>query len=785
MDLFRNGLIPDPFWGANEGRLQWIEEKDWIYQIEFDLQVPVYEHIELVAEGLDTVTEIRLNNSLVARTDNMFIGCRYDIHAGLKQFGNTLELEFSSPLRIIRQRRKPGDAEEWNDPVGGSSHLRKEPCSFGWDWGPRFATSGIYLPIGLESWNHNRIETVRLRQVHEHGEVELQLQPEFATDRPVEYRGSLYFNGNLLERFSGPSVRIQSPRLWWPNGHGDQPLYDLHLEVLAENGLTVDRWERRIGLRTIELDRHQDAFGESFQFKVNNRPIFAKGANWIPAHSFVTEASPAIYKDLINSAAAVGMNMLRVWGGGIYEKDLFYELCDEKGLLVWQDFMFACALYPGHEAFLQSVRREAAHQIKRLAHHASLALWCGNNELEQKPDEIRKTQERKRAYEVLFYQLLPETVAACDGTTAYWPSSPHNPVGYAQGPNSEEGGDSHLWDVWHLRKPAKHYEQQVTRFCSEFGMQSYSSPQIAATFCSPDRFNIQGPEMENHQKNTAGNEIIFDYISKRYRFPKDYAALAYLSQLNQAYCVKIAIEHFRRSMPQTMGALYWQLNDCWPVASWSSIEFGGRWKAVHYEVKRAFAPALVSVHVPGDEVAGIGNQIRSTIHGLHIYTVFDGLTDRAATLRWRLLHIDGELLQKGQKNVALRYGQSIRQLSIDFKVQIVRHGAPDLLLRVELINEAEVLSEQTVFFTAPKRLNLREGPISASFSTRGDFVDMTLSSRVFQHSVLIDFEDIECTLAENFIDLFPDEERRIPVRTTASVQALQAAFRSRSLIDSF
>jgi beta-mannosidase len=238
-------------------------------------------------------------------------------------------------------------------------------------------------------------------------------------------------------------------------------------------------------------------------------------------------------------------------------------------------------------------------------------------------------------------------------------------------------------------------------------------------------------------------------------------------------------------MPQTMGALYWQLNDCWPVASWSSIEFGGRWKAVHYEVKRAFAPALVSVHVPGDEVAGIGNQIRSTIHGLHIYTVFDGLTDRAATLRWRLLHIDGELLQKGQKNVALRYGQSIRQLSIDFKVQIVRHGAPDLLLRVELINEAEVLSEQTVFFTAPKRLNLREGPISASFSTRGDFVDMTLSSRVFQHSVLIDFEDIECTLAENFIDLFPDEERRIPVRTTASVQALQAAFRSRSLIDSF
>jgi beta-mannosidase len=785
MDLFRNGLIQDPFWGDNEQHLQWIEEKDWIYQTEFDLQIPDCEHIELVADGLDTVAEIRLNNGFVARTDNMFIGYRYDIHAGLKQLGNILEIKFASPLKIIRKRQQPDDAEEWNDPVGGSSHLRKEPCSFGWDWGPRFATSGIYLPIRLEGWNYNRIETVRIKQVHEHADVELQLQPEFATDHPLEYRGSLYFNGTLLERFSSPSVRIRSPRLWWPNGHGGQPLYDLRLEVLAENGLTVDRWEKRIGLRTIELDRHQDAFGESFQFNVNDRSIFAKGANWIPAHSFVTEAGPEMYKDLIGSAAAVGMNMLRVWGGGIYENDLFYDLCDEKGLLVWQDFMFACALYPGDEGFLQSVRREAAFQIKRLAHHASLALWCGNNELELKPNEIQKTEQRTRAYEVLFYDLLPETVAAYDGTTAYWPSSPHNPLGYAQGPNSEHGGDSHLWDVWHLRKPAKYYEKQTTRFCSEFGMQSYSSPQVAARYCSPDRFDIQGPEMENHQKNAAGNEIIFAYLSKRYRFPKDYAALAYLSQLNQAYCVKVGVEHFRRSMPQTMGALYWQLNDCWPVASWSSIEFGGRWKALHYEAKRIFAPALVSLHVPGDEVAGTGNQVLSTIKDVHIYTVFDGPTDRAATLRWRLLNIDGEPLQEDQKKVALRYGESIRQLSIDFHAQIVSHGAPNLLLRVELIDDAEVLSEQTVFFSAPKRLNLRPGPISVSFFPSADVVDMTLHSGVFHHAVMTDFEGIDCVPADNFFDLFPDEERRIPLRTEASVKALQAAFRCRSLIDSF
>ena len=291
--------------------------------------------------------------------------------------------------------------------------------------------------------------------------------------------------------------------------------------------------------------------------------------------------------------------------------------------------------------------------------------------------------------------------------------------------------------------------------------------------------------MENHQKNAAGNEIIFDYVSKRYRFPKDYAALAYLSQLNQAYCIKVAIEHFRRSMPQTMGALYWQLNDCWPGASWSSLEFGGRWKALHYEIKRAFAPAFVSVHVPGDEVAGKGNQILSTINDLHIYTVFDDLTDRVATLRWCLLHIDGEPLQKNQQNVALRYGQSIRQLSLDFQAQIVSVGAPDLLLRVELLDETEVLSEQTVFFTAPKRLNLRPGPIGVSFSPSGAFVDMTVRSRVFHHGVMIDFAGIDCMPVDNFFDLFPDEERRIPLRTKASVKDLQAAFRSRSLIDSF
>jgi beta-mannosidase len=783
-DLLRNGLIPDPFWGANEQRLQWIEEEDWIYRVEFDLQLDDCEHIELVADGLDTVAEVRLNDVLIGQTDNMFIRYRFDVRAAIKPIGNVLEVRFTSPLKIIRERQQPGDAKEWNDPVGGSSHLRKQPSSFGWDWGPRFVTSGIYLPIGLEGWDYNRIDSVRVHQIHEAGEVQLRLRPELMTSKPVNYRGSISLDGTVLERFAGLSVRIRAPRLWWPNRHGDQPIYDLQLEAVAADGRTIDRWEKRIGLRIIELDRHQGALGESFQFRVNGRPIFAKGANWIPAHSFVTEASPEMYKDLIDSAAEVGMNMVRVWGGGIYEKDLFYDLCDEKGLLVWQDFMFACALYPDDKAFLESVRREAIFQVKRLAHHASLALWCGNNELELKPEEIRKTTKRRRAYKRIFYNLLPGIVAAHDGTTAYWPASPHNPAGYVKGPNSERGGDSHLWDVWHLRKPAKHYETQATRFCSEFGMQSYSSPQVAATYCSPDKFSIQAPEMANHQKNAAGDEIIFDYVSKRYPRPTDYAASAYLSQLNQAYCIKVAVEHFRRLAPRTMGALYWQLNDCWPGASWSSIEFGGRWKALHYAASRFFAPALVSAHVPGDEFVDNGEGLRGTIRDVHLYTIFDGPIDRMAKLRWSLASLDGEVIRSDEKEVMLRYGESILQHSLDLQAELARYGPHNLILRVELLDRDELLSQQIAFFTAPKHLHLQQGQIDASFypKTVGLF-DLVLRSDVFHFAVMIDFEGIDYRLSDNFVDLLPGEDQRIEVRTAAALADLQAALRTTSLFE--
>lgn len=788
-DLLRNGLIPDPFWGDNELKLRWIEEAEWDYRCEFVLDEAAMAHrrLELVFEGLDTLAIVRLNQKEIGRTENMFLGYRFDVARVVRPGVNLLEVRFLSPMDYIRARQSPDDLPEGNDVVGGSSHIRKQQCSFGWDWGPRFATCGVYLPARLEGWDDNRIASVRIDQKHAKDSVTLSFVAETARSAGVEYQGSISFAGELVARIVNGQAIIRRPKLWWPNGYGEQPLYDVKLELL-HRGKVVDSWERKVGLRTVELDRHPDAFGESFQFVVNGRPIFAKGANWIPAHSFVAQVDTALYDNLLTSATDAHMNMIRVWGGGIYEKEEFYDLCDQKGLLVWQDFMFACYLFPGTREFLSLVRAEAVYQLKRLSYRTCLALWCGNNEIEQIHHEIVKTARRKKAYDSIFYDLLPKAVAAHGGVTAYWPSSAHNPDGYEKGNTNERAGDCHFWEVWFERKPVKRYEELSFRFCSEFGMQAFCSPEVAATFCRPEDFNVFGPEMENHQKCSAGNAIILEYVSRRFRFPKDYAALAYLSQLNQAYCIKTGVEHFRRSMPRTMGALYWQINDCWPVASWSSIEFGGQWKALHYEAKRFFAPALVSVRIPGDESVGPVNSLVSTIHDVEIYTVYDGVPPRDAVLTWQLCHLKEGRLRGGRKKVTLHYGESVKQLSLDFAREMRLHGARQLYLRVELISAGVVLSRQTAFLTAQRYLDLPSAPIRHAVRKVGKArYEVDFNSRVFQHAVAFHFRQTAYRAEDNFFDLFPGETRTIALRTEKdlSLAALKKALEITSLRGSY
>lgn len=791
-DLRKAGKIPDLFWSTNENDVQWIEERDWEYRASFSVPADLLagENVELVADGLDTVATVRLNGRLVARTENMFIGHRWPVKNLLRKGANELTIRFDSAMKYIRSRRPEHQPQEFNDPVGRSQVIRKQPCQFGWDWGPRFVTAGIWRDIQLEAWSGNRLESVRLTQQHgADGSVTLRLAPELARREPgIACHHRLTLNSIVVAEGTGTRIRVEHAQLWWPNGHGAQPLYTLEIEILHADGRSIGRWVRRIGLRTIALDRQADAAGETFQFVVNGRPIFAKGANWIPAHSFVAGLTRENYARDLRSAADVHMNMIRVWGGGIYESDSFYDLCDELGLLVWQDFMFACAIYPGDAAFLESVQTEAAQQVRRLRHRACLALWCGNNEIESLNLELLKQPALRKNYDALFHRLLPTVVARDDSVTDYWPSSPYRPDGDHTPAAGERRGDTHFWDVWHARKPVKDYEKWRFRFCSEFGMQSYSSPETQATFCPREDDNLFGASMENHQKNSAGNQVILDYVFRRYRFPKSQDDLIYLSQLNQAYCMQIGVEHYRRLMPHCMGALYWQLNDCWPVSSWSSIEFTGRWRALHYVARRFFAPALVSAHVPGDETTIIGNYRRSTVSDVHLYTSYDHPEPAKGVVRWDLFHVDGRVLLRGSKTVALRHGESVKQKTLKLARPLAVHGRDRVLLRFSLDIGGRCVSEDSVFLVPPRFIALPKARSKVGIELiTPQRARLTFTASAFLHRFAFELSGVAHRASDNYFELFPGEPKGVEVELTKphTVARLQRALKYCSLSDTY
>jgi beta-mannosidase len=791
-DLRRAGLIPDPFWAANEGGLQWIDGRDWEYAASFEAGADMLaeETIELVADGLDTVATVALNGREVARTENMFIGHRWNVKRLLVPGRNMLSVRFGSATNYVRTRRTTHRPRDINDPVGGCTIIRKQQCQFGWDWGPRFVTAGIWRDIRLEAWSGNRLAGVSVKQAHSRGKVSLALSPEL--ERPARrvtcsWKLSL---GSRVQSGTGRVIRVDEPRLWWPNGLGDQPLYRLEVEVRDPSGV-IGRWERRIGLRTVELVRKRDRWGESFFFSVNGRPVFAKGANWIPAHTFVAGLERKDYQRDLSAAAAANMNMVRVWGGGIYESEYFYDLCDELGLLVWQDFMFACTLYPGDDAFIESSREEAEYQVRRLRHRACLALWCGENEawsinahelLDPKKKHLRADYER------LFHQALPAVVKRLGAPTPYWPSSPWRSGTETSHKAGEERGDTHFWDVWHGRNPVKDYEKWNFRFVSEFGMQSYSSPATQATFCPEDDPNIFGVSMENHQKNKGGNQVILDYISRRYRFPRDQESLIYLSQVNQVDCIQTGVAHYRRLMPRCMGALYWQLNDCWPVASWSSIEFTGRWKALHHAARRFFAPAFVSAHVSGEEVFGTNNYRRSTVREAHIFTSFDGPAAKRGTLKWDLFHLDGRRLLSGSKSVVLRPLESTLQRTLDLSRHLEAHGRDSIYLRLAIDAGGRRISDDTVLFSLPRFMKLPRPRTRARLRMKGRRKALlTLTSPVFQHRFAIGIAGDGFSTSDNYFDLYPGEERTVQISCEQPVGAreLLGKLSYRSLADTY
>ncbi|MFW5846309.1 MAG: glycoside hydrolase family 2 protein, partial [Planctomycetota bacterium] len=615
-DLERAGRIPDPYVGEHELLLQWIGETDWLYERDFTVgtELLAADAVQLCCDGLDTIAEVHINGELVGRTDNMFRPWRWNVQELLRAGSNHIAIRFAAAVPHVQayedERRHLQTTRCVPHEPAGRPWIRKEQCNFGWDWGPVLVTCGIWADIRLEPVQAARIDTVHLRQEHGGGSVLLDcsIELERIVRGALQARIRVQLGGETVAEEQVPlrgkraaaELQVSDPQLWWPNGLGAQPLYTVTVDLLDDAGTGLDQWRRRIGLRTIELVRERDGArrqdpDESFAFRCNGVDFFAKGANWIPADAIIGRLEDERYNRLLSAARDAHMNMIRVWGGGIYERTAFYDRCDELGLLVWQDFMFACSAYPADDsAFMANVEAEAVAQIRRLRHHACLALWCGNNELEMHIAKRRKERDWPhmpwRWYRELFDKLLPRLVRRHDPDTAYWPCSPHTPRGDRDQHNDERCGDTHFWAVWHGRQPFEWYRGTQPRFCSEFGFQAFPEPATVATYATTaDETNITSPVMEHHQRSAIGNSTIVHYLCSWFPMPRGSEELLWLSQIQQGLAIQYAVEHWRRHMHRCRGALYWQLNDCWPVASWASIDYLGRWKALQYLAKRFFA----------------------------------------------------------------------------------------------------------------------------------------------------------------------------------------------------
>jgi beta-mannosidase len=634
--LQAQAVIPDPYFGKNETDVQWVAHQDWVLSRDFHLE-DVYGHWYLDLDFVDTVATIRINGTVVLEADNCFRRYRPDVSKALKVGGNTIEVTLHSPVAEGKKvyDRQPFEVPwiSWNSPLPYGNMLRKPQCDFGWDWNIALAPSGLYGTIALRRLDPARIEHVTTRQVHHaHGAVELHVTVTlFAAEQaivPVHF--DLDGDNVRLECAVYPGETtlrhvfvIDRPKLWWPAGSGEQALYTLSVDTSGH------RVTRQIGLRTIELLTDKDEAGSRFAFRINGQEVFCRGANWIPADALFSRTSEAKTEALLQSAVDANMNMIRIWGGGFYEHDWFYDICDRLGLLIWQDFMFSCNLYPSTPEFLDNVTEEVDYQVRRLSHHASIALWCGDNELVGALTWFDVSKKDRDRY-LVSYDRLNRTIEVAmkraNPDTIWWPSSPSvGPLDFGDAWHADGSGDMHFWSVWHENKSFDHYRTVNPRFCSEFGFQSYTSNLLISQFADKKDINIASPVMEVHQKNAGGNERIAGTMFRYFRFPKDFSNFVYLSQIQQGLAIKTAVEYWRSLKPHCMGTIIWQLNDTWPVASWASLDYGGNWKSMHYQARRFFAPVALFAIPSKDgktiEMSMVNDLLDNTEVSAEFYTV--------------------------------------------------------------------------------------------------------------------------------------------------------------------
>lgn len=792
-DLLRSGRIDDPFFRDNEDKALALSYDDYVYKRSFHASGELLAHdcVLLRCEGLDTLAEIRVNGGFVAATDNMHRTYEWDVKDKLNAGDNVIEVTLLSPTAYIAAKQQENPLWGVADAVAGFTHIRKAHSMFGWDWGPQMPDAGIWRDIMLLGYSAARIDDVYVTQRHAESSVELNCRYTVNNWSGEETHLQVTVfdpQGRAILETAVPvqsselnvAVAVAEPQLWWPVGYGGQPLYRVEAILLASAGAgtgasgELDRAARTIGLRTIGVRREKDEWGESFEIAVNGLSIFTQGANYIPEDNLLGRRSAARTEQLIRDCVEANFNCIRIWGGGYYPDDYFFDLCDRYGLIVWQDFMFACGVYAYTKEFAASVRQEAIDNIRRIRHHASLALWCGNNEVETAWVDwgFPKTHKHRTDYLRFFEVLLPEVVEQYDPQTFYWPSSPSS-GGSFDSPNDESRGDVHYWQVWHGLKPFTEYRKFHFRFCSEFGFQSFPGMKTVQSFTLPEDRNIFSYTMEKHQKNGAANGKILFYLSDNFKYPKDFESLLYTSQILQAEAIRYGVEHWRRNRGRCMGSIYWQLNDCWPAASWSSIDCYGRWKALHYFAKRFYAPVLLSAQEDGHHVGlHITNETRQPVQGV---------------IRWALRDSSARVIREGEASATAAPLAAGLHVSLDFSGELQGKAAHGAYLEFALQADGDVVSSGTLLFAKAKHFDWLDPRIAVEACDSGDAFAVTLTAEAFAKYVELELEQADCRFSDNYFDL-SGEARTILVNKASLSEPLTLAqfteqLRVRSLFD--
>ena len=738
-DLMADGTMPDPFYRDNEFAFFDLMKKDWEYVCTFSVPEALPSRVELVCEGLDTLADVSLNGTPIGHADNMHITWEWDVKSLLREGNNELRIIFRSPINYCAKKHAQAPGWESSDATPGFRHLRKAHCMFGWDWGPRLPDAGVWRPIYLRCWEDAFISTVDFQQLHhEDGGVELSLRPWICIrDENVSLQWQAIItapDGTVITSEGHPdnglayTIAIPDPQLWWPHGYGDQPLYWVEVRVIVD-GVVVDTYTRRIGLRTLSISREKDQWGEEFCHIVNagspggGAKIFAMGADYIPEDNILSRVTPERTRRLLEDAVLANMNTVRIWGGGYYPDDFFYDICDELGLLVWQDLMYACAFYDLTEDFEESIRVETIQNVQRLHHHASLALICGNNEMEMfmgyTNDNLvtggngfaPKNRRHVTDYVKMFEYILPAIVKQYAPDTFWWPASPSS-GGDFDNPNDFNRGDVHYWDVWHGEKPFTEYRKFFFRYASEFGFQSFPCLKTVESFTEPGDRNIFSRIMERHQRNGAANGKIMAYLAQTYKYPNSFDDLLYASQLLQAEAIRYGVEHWRRNRGRCMGAIIWQLNDCWPVASWSSIDYFGRWKALHYAAKRFFAPIMISAEEEGElsqnpkineyRTAPIERSVRLNVAN-------ETMQDVTGVVHWALRTADAAIVREGSVELTVPALSAVWLDKLVFEDATLTGHYVSFGFTVN----GEVVSEGTAIFCAPKHFDFIDPQLTA------------------------------------------------------------------------